>query len=79
MPYAGDLGVAYGEDQETDSFFAAEVSATGANRRGAAKYPTTRKFRELAEEMNKADYRLGTDSEIGQIAPRAYVHEDNFS
>jgi hypothetical protein len=50
MPYAGDLGVAYGEDQETDSFFAAEVSATGANRRGAAKYPTTRKFRELAEK-----------------------------
>jgi hypothetical protein len=32
-----------------------------------------------AEEMNKADYRLGTDSEIGQIAPRAYVHGDNFS
>ena len=32
-----------------------------------------------AEEMNKADHRLGTDAEIGQIAPRAYVHEDNFS
>jgi len=32
-----------------------------------------------AAEMNKADYRLGTDSEIGQITPRAYVHGDNFS
>lgn len=31
-----------------------------------------------AEEMNRDDYRLGKDTEIGQIAPRAYVHEDNF-
>ena len=49
-PYAGDLGVVRGEDQETDSFITANIAQKGANRPGSAKYPTTRKFRELAEK-----------------------------
>ena len=31
-----------------------------------------------ADEMNRDDYRLGKDTEIGQIAPRSYIHGDNF-
>jgi hypothetical protein len=31
-----------------------------------------------ADEMNSDDYRLGADAEIGQIAPRAFIHGNNF-
>ena len=31
-----------------------------------------------ADEMNRDDYRLGTDAEIGQIVPRAFIHGNNF-
>ena len=66
MAYAGDLGVRYGEDQETDGFITANIARRGANRPGAAKYTQSRKFRELAERhFANIPYNVWTAPLIG--------------
>ena len=49
MAYAGDLGIRYSPDQESESFFSSEVTLE-PNRKGAEKFARSGRFKTLAKK-----------------------------